>query len=68
MNTNLNLAECVKSATGFFSTTYTNICDGTTQVVQNGSADIAIHAGYTLFLVSVVAVILSILYKTITDK
>lgn len=39
MDANINFSDCYKAISNFGSTTYQNICYGTTTVVQNGAVD-----------------------------
>lgn len=50
MDTNLNIAECIKQTSNFGSTVVHNICNGTTQVVPWGGLDWLVMFGAVLFI------------------
>ena len=72
MDVNLNSAECIKNATYFGHTTYTNICNGNVNIVEWGSADWVLAILMTTFGVAVVLLtifgVLSLIGMMIDDQ
>lgn len=55
MDLNVNSAECIKGISNIGSTTYQNICNGTSSVVNWGIGDWIMIGSVVLFLVAMAA-------------
>ena len=68
LDLNLNAAQCIHSATHWGSTTYLNICKGTTVSMPWGEVDYALAAVGVSVLVAVGLVLLSMAWSIMRTR
>lgn len=59
---NLNAAECIKRINDIGSTTYTNICNGTTQTLNWGVGDWIANMGFGSLILFMILMIIGCIY------
>lgn len=67
INLNHNAAECIKTISRFGSTTYNNICSGSSVTLDWGSVDWAMCIFLVIFGVSFLALLMSFAFIMIRD-
>lgn len=62
---NLNQANCIQSAHGFFRETIHNICDGTETYIQYGSFDIILRLSAVVVIAIAILVFIAVFISII---
>jgi hypothetical protein len=67
INLNQNAADCIKSATHFGHTTYTNICNGVVSQVSWGGVDWMLCIGLTALALLILGFLLAFILMMLSD-
>ena len=54
---NLNAADCIKTARGFFENVFTNVCSGEAVIVQNGIIDMLEYSAVAALIISFISIV-----------